>query len=184
MFHHYVLSRRSMVHDRTLYQPLAIIVPPRTPHLPRPHLLCIVRLLPQVLPERLLVLVSCVHVPMPLPHADGLPHDAVRTHIVVESVAVITPQPSSQDHRQVLHQDHRSVHTVLAPDGYRHGQGRHQAVPPLVYRFDQRLHYLVGDVVRASPHQTATLAAFLRLRRRRPPPTHRCRRHRGCMIGR
>ncbi len=89
-----------------------------TPHLPRPHLLRLARLSPQVLPECLLVLVSCVHVPMPHPHADGLLHDAVRTRIVVESAAVVMPQPSPQDHRQVLHQDHRSMPTVLAPNEY------------------------------------------------------------------
>ncbi len=104
-----------------------------TPHLPRPCLLRLARLLPQVLPERLLVLVSCVHVPMPCPHADRLLHDAICTRIVIESAAVVTPQPSPQDHRQVLHQDQQSVPTVLAPDGYRRGQGRHRAVPPLVY---------------------------------------------------
>ena len=67
---------------------------------------------------------------MPHPHADGLPHNAVRTRIVVESAAIITPQSSLQDHRQVLHQDHQLVPTILAPDGYRHGQGQHRAVPP------------------------------------------------------
>ena len=131
---------------------------------------CLTQLLPQVLPKRLLVLVSCVHVPMPCPHADGLPHDAVRTHVVVESAAIIMPQPSPQDHRQVLHQDHQSVSTLLAPDGYRHGQGRHRAVPPLVYQFNQRLDYLVGDVVRTSSHWTASLAVLLCLCCRRPPP--------------
>ena len=54
----------------------------RTAHLPCHCLLRLAQLLPQVLPERLLVLVSCVHVPMPLPHADGLPHDAVRTRFL------------------------------------------------------------------------------------------------------
>ena len=54
----------------------------RTAHLPCHCLLRLAQLLPQVLPERLLVLVSCVHVPMPLPHADGLLHDAVRTRFL------------------------------------------------------------------------------------------------------
>ena len=58
-----------------------------TPHLPCPCLLCLARLSPQVLPERLLVLVSCIHVPMPCPHADGLPHDVIRIRIVVESIS-------------------------------------------------------------------------------------------------
>ena len=141
-----------------------------TPHLPCPCLLRLAQLSPQVLSECLLVLVLCVHVPMPRPHADGLPHDAVCTRIVVESAAVVTPQPSPQDHRRVLHQDHRLVPTVLAPNGYRHGQGRHRAVPPLVYQINQRLDYLVGDVVRASSHWTASITVLLRLRRRRPPP--------------
>ena len=91
------------------------------------------RLSPQVLPKCFIVLVSCVHFPMPCPRADGLPHNAVCTHIIVESAAVVTPQPSQQDYRQVLHQDHQSVPTLLAPDEYRHGQGRHRAMPPLVY---------------------------------------------------
>jgi hypothetical protein len=94
-----------------------------TPHLPCPCLRSLVQLLPQVLLKRLLVLVSCVHVPMPCPHADRLPHNAVCTHIVVESSAVIPPQSSPQDHCRVLHQDHRSVPTVLTLDRYRHGQG-------------------------------------------------------------
>ena len=141
-----------------------------TPHLPCHCLLHFARLSPQVLPERLLVLVLCVHVPMPRSRADGLWHDAVRTRIVVESAAVVTPQPSPQDHCQVLHQDHQSVPTVLAPDGYCHGQGQHRTMPPLIYRFNHRLDYLVEDIVCALSHQTASLAVLLRLCCCHPPP--------------
>jgi hypothetical protein len=138
-----------------------------TPHLPRPCLLRLALLSPQVLSECLLVLVSCIHVPMPRPHADGLPHNVLC--IVIESAAVGTLQPRLQDHRRVLHQDHRLVPTVLAPNGYCHGQGQHWAVPPLVYQINQHLDYLVGNVIRASSHWTASITVLLHLRRRRPP---------------
>ena len=142
----------------------------RTPHLPHPCLLRLVLLLPQVLPECLLVLVVCVHVPMPCPHADGLPHNAVCTCTVVESAAVVMSQPSPQDHSRVLHQDHQLVPTVLAPNEYRHGQGRQRVVPPLIYQIDHPLDYLVSDVVRTSSHWTASITVLLCLCRCRPPP--------------
>ena len=125
----------------------------------------------------------CVMRPCPYASSPCLPHNAVCTRIVVESAAVVMPQPSLQDHRRVLHQDHRLVPTVLAPNGYPHGQGQHRAVPLLVYQIDQRLDYLVGYVIRESSHWTASITVLLCLCRRRPPP-HHCRRPRHRHSGR
>ncbi len=69
-----------------------IVVPSRTPHLSH---LCLARLLLWVLPERLLVLVSPVHVPVSRPDAQVLSHDTIHSRTIVESTAVVAPASRS-----------------------------------------------------------------------------------------
>ena len=70
----------------------AIVVPSpsHTPHLP---CLRLALLLPHVLPKRLFVLVSRVHVPVPCPNAHRMPHNAVRFRTIVKLTAVVASQP-------------------------------------------------------------------------------------------